>query len=48
MHDASFHDDLKRKAVHEHVHDNVHVNDNVDVDALVHVDVDGSRSRLMI
>ena len=42
MHDAFFHADLKRKAVYEHVHDNVHVDDNVDVniDVLVHVDVD--------
>ena len=38
MHDASFHNDLNRKAVHEHVHDNVHDN----------VDVDGLRSMLMI
>ena len=39
MHDASFHDDLLRKAVHvhEHEHDNVHVDDNVDVEVLVDV-----------
>jgi hypothetical protein len=42
VHDASFHNDLNRKAVHEHEH----VDDNVDV--LVDVDVDGFGSMLMI
>ena len=50
MHDAPFHDDLNRKAVHvhEHVHDNDHVDDNVDVNVLVHVDVDGLCSMQII
>ena len=45
MHDASFHNDLNRKAVHVHVHERVNVNVNVVVDVNVvvhvHVDVDG-------